>query len=111
MDCLFCRIAAGDVPADVVAQTADALFFRDINPRAPVHVLGIPRRHIPNAAHVRESDGEVLAGIFAAFNAWAAAEGIGSWRVVANVGPDAGQSVDHLHFHFLAGRRLGWPPG
>ena len=110
-DCLFCRIAAGTVPADIVSSSTDVVLFRDINPQAPVHVLGIPARHIPNAGHLRERDGELLASIFASFTRWAREEHIRSWRVVTNIGKDAGQSVDHLHFHFLAGRRFGWPPG
>ena len=108
--CVFCAIASGAVPAAIVLETESVVAFRDVNPQAPVHILVIPRLHVesltdPGAAGVAGSVVEAAARL-------AAAEGLDSgWRLVANVGPDAGQSVFHLHFHLLGGRRLGWPPG
>ena len=111
MDCLFCRIVAGEVPADVVAENEDAIVFRDINPQAPLHVLAIPRRHVASVADLTDADAPLLASLLAALRSAAAADGVSSYRIVTNVGPDAGQSVDHLHLHLLGRRRLGWPPG
>lgn len=109
-DCLFCAIAAGDIPADVVLETEDIVAFNDINPAAPTHVLVIPRRHIASAAELEPADAELLAALFDAA-ARIGSELEGGWRLVTNVGPGAGQSVFHLHFHVLGGRVLGWPPG
>lgn len=109
-DCLFCSMVSGDVPADVVLDTEAVLAFNDINPAAPTHVLVIPKRHVESAAEVGPEDADLVAAMFAA----AASIGSGlenGWRLVTNVGPDAGQSVFHLHFHVLGGRNLGWPPG
>lgn len=111
MECLFCRVVAGDVPADIVIETDGALVFRDIDPKAPVHLLAIPRRHIASAADLTEGDAAVVAELFAALRSAVASEGVTSYRIVTNIGPDAGQSVQHLHLHLLAGRQLGWPPG
>jgi histidine triad (HIT) family protein len=111
-DCLFCRIAAGQVPADVVARGDDAIAFRDVNPKAPTHVLVIPTRHVPSLAALPDDGGALLAGLVALANRVAADDGLdGGYRVVTNVGPDAGQSVEHLHLHVLGGRKLAWPPG
>ena len=111
MECLFCRIGRGDIPADVVLDRDDVVVFRDIDPQAPVHLLAIPRRHVESARDLTESDGPLLGALFAALRDAAAAEGAESYRIVTNIGPDAGQSVLHLHLHLLAGRRLHWPPG
>lgn len=109
-DCLFCSIVAGAIPADVVLETDDVLAFNDINPAAPTHVLVIPKRHIASAAEIESTDANLLAALFgAAAEIGSAIDG--GWRLVTNVGPDAGQSVFHLHFHVLGGRALGWPPG
>ncbi|MBT8164317.1 MAG: histidine triad nucleotide-binding protein [Acidimicrobiia bacterium] len=109
-DCLFCSIAAGDIPADIVLETDDVVAFNDINPAAPTHVLVIPKRHVASAAELEADDAPLLSALFdAAARVGEAVEG--GWRLVTNVGPDAGQSVFHLHFHVLGGRRLGWPPG
>lgn len=111
-DCLFCKIVNGEIPATKVLETEHALAFRDIHPQAPTHVLVIPKRHIPNFQALTAEDGAVLGHVAAAINAVAAQEGLGQgYRVIANVGPDAGQTVDHLHMHVLGGRALGWPPG
>jgi histidine triad (HIT) family protein len=114
-DCLFCSIVAGGVPADIVRSDERTVAFRDINPQAPVHVLVVPRRHVVNAAAVTPADGEEVAALLVAAKAVADAEGIGGsdrgYRLVFNVGPDALNSVDHLHLHVLGGRGLQWPPG
>jgi histidine triad (HIT) family protein len=112
-DCLFCRIVAGEIPADIVHSSDLAVAFRDLNPQAPVHVLVVPRRHIDNAGVLEPGDAEALAGVFAAARHVAEAEGIadGGYRLVFNVGEDASNSVPHLHLHVLGGRRLAWPPG
>ncbi len=111
-DCLFCKIAAGELDSDIVVERDGAVAFRDINPAAKTHVLVIPRRHIASAADLAESDGDLLAEIFGIINELAESEGLeGGYRIVTNVGPDAGQSVHHLHFHLIGGRSMSWPPG
>ena len=111
-DCLFCRIVAGEVPSDRVHEDEDVIAFRDIAPRAPTHVLVIPRRHIPDAHALTESDGDLLAKLFTAVRQVADAEGLqNGYRVVTNVGPESGQTVFHLHLHLLGGRPMAWPPG
>ena len=110
--CLFCRIAAGEIPAQRVYESEDLLGFRDIDPKAPTHVLLIPREHVASMAALGEPDAGWVGRLFLAAGEVARAEGLtGGWRVVSNVGSDGGQSVDHLHVHLLGGRRLGWPPG
>jgi histidine triad (HIT) family protein len=112
-DCLFCRIVAGEIPADRVHEDETTLAFRDINPRAPTHILVIPKEHIASAAELGEAHGPLLGRLFAVIGELARANGIadGGYRVTTNVGRDGGQSVDHLHFHLLGGRSMGWPPG
>jgi histidine triad (HIT) family protein len=112
-DCTFCRIAAREVPADIVHATDRVVAFRDANPKAPIHLLLIPIDHIESVADLGGGYGDLLAEIVQAATHLAKAEGIddSGWRLVTNVGPDAGQSVPHLHFHLLGGRALGWPPG
>jgi histidine triad (HIT) family protein len=112
-DCLFCRIAAGEVPADVVAESDRALAFRDINPQAPVHVLVIPRDHFDNAAELAHADPKLLAEVFRLAAKVAEQEGVADsgYRLAANTGEGAGQTVGHLHVHVLGGRTLEWPPG
>jgi histidine triad (HIT) family protein len=113
-DCLFCKIVAGEIPAKIVKRDENALAFRDIDPKAPVHLLVIPTRHIAAVRDTIGADGEQLLGRLLAFAAELAAEqGLDSdgYRIVTNTGRNAGQSVDHLHFHLLGGRKLGWPPG
>lgn len=111
-DCLFCRILAGEVPSEEVASNKDAYAFRDISPGAPSHVLVVPRRHLEDAAALQEGDGELLGAVFALANEVAAREGLsGGYRLVFNVGEDAGNSVPHLHLHVLGGRAMAWPPG
>jgi histidine triad (HIT) family protein len=109
-DCLFCAIVAGDVPAEVVHDSERTVAFRDIHPVAPVHVLVVPRRHIENAAAVAPEDADDVVALFTAARAVAEAEGIGSpergYRLVLNVGPDALNSVPHLHLHVIGGRTM-----
>ena len=112
MSCVFCAIVAGDVPATVVYETDRTLAFRDLNPAAPTHVLVIPRDHYATAAELAEADPSYAGEVIAAAAAVARQEGLtGGYRLVANTGEDAGQTVHHLHVHVLGGRLLGWPPG
>lgn len=109
--CLFCRIVRREIPAAVVAETDAALAFRDVNPQAPLHVLVVPKQHVASLA---ESGDAGLVGelsLLAARVAREAGYGDTGFRTVVNTGPDAGQSVAHLHLHVLAGRALHWPPG
>jgi histidine triad (HIT) family protein len=111
-DCLFCRIVAKEAPADVLHETDAVLAFRDTRPRAPTHVLLIPKEHVEDLREIGDEHGAMLADLVQAAAHLAKAERIdGGWRLVANVGPDAGQSVFHLHFHLLGGRKMSWPPG
>lgn len=111
--CLFCRIATREIPADIVRESDGVVAFRDVNPQAPTHILLIPKEHVTSVAELGDYHGGVLADIMQAASQLARAEGIaeGGWRLVTNVGPDAGQTVFHLHFHLLGGRTMGWPPG
>ena len=111
--CLFCRIVAAEIPSTKVAEDDMVLAIRDIAPRAPTHVLVMPRDHIASAADLTDADGPLLGRIFAAAAAIAREEGIadGGYRIVANVGAWGGQTVDHLHFHLMGGRPFTWPPG
>lgn len=107
MDCLFCKIIAGDIPSTKVYEDDTILAFRDINPQAPTHILVIPKTHISSCDGVTEDNSAVVAHIFAVIPQIAAAEGlINGYRVVSNCGTDAGQTVPHLHFHILGGKEL-----
>lgn len=112
-DCLFCRIVAGDVPAEVVATTERTVAFRDIEPQAPTHVLVVPKEHLVSAAEVGPQQADVLAELVVTARAVAESEGVAGsgYRLVFNVGEDALNSVPHLHLHVLGGRRMRWPPG
>jgi histidine triad (HIT) family protein len=111
-DCLFCRIAAKELPAEVVLDRDDVLAFRDVNPQAPTHVLVIPKEHLSSLEAVGAGHEPLLAALVDAVNEVARADGVdGGFRVVTNIGPAAGQSVDHLHLHVLGGRAMTWPPG
>lgn len=111
-DCLFCRIIAGEIPATKVHQDDVVVAIRDVNPKAPTHLLLMPVAHVPSAADLTETDGPMLGRLFTVAADLARREGLArGWRLVSNVGPDSGQSVDHLHVHLLGGRRMGWPPG
>lgn len=105
--CLFCKIVAGEIPSTKVYEDETVLAFRDINPMAPTHILLIPKAHIPSVDGITEENSALVAHIFQVIPAIARAEGLtGGYRVVSNCGPDAGQSVPHLHFHILGGRPL-----
>jgi histidine triad (HIT) family protein len=112
-ECLFCRIVQGSVPARMVAETDHVLAFRDIQPVAPTHVLLIPREHVAeSAADLGSGHAPLLGEIFALAADIARSEGLDSgWRLVTNVGADAGQTVPHLHVHLIGGRKMAWPPG
>ena len=107
MDCLFCKIVAGEIPSTKVYEDEQVLAFRDIAPMAPTHILVIPKTHIGSVAEVTAENSAVVARIFQVIPQIAAAEGLEKgYRVVSNCGPDAGQTVQHLHFHILGGRQL-----
>jgi histidine triad (HIT) family protein len=112
-DCLFCRIVAGVVPSTRVHEDDLVIAIRDIAPRAPTHVLLMPRAHITSAADVTDADAPVIGRLFAAAAEIARSEGIAEagYRLVSNVGRWGGQTVDHLHIHLMGGRSFDWPPG
>jgi histidine triad (HIT) family protein len=111
MTCLFCRIAAGELPATIVYRADDVIAFRDVNPQAPTHILVIPTRHIASVADTQDSDIELLGRLITTAKHVAQTEKLSGYRLVINTGPEAGQSVFHLHVHLLGGRRMTWPPG
>ena len=110
-DCLFCRIAAADVPATLVRETDRVVAVRDIDPQAPTHVLVIPRAHHATVADLAAADTGTLGELVSVAAAVASDEGHTDYRLVFNTGTGAGQSVFHVHAHLLAGRPLAWPPG
>ena len=112
-DCLFCKIVAGDIPADIVYESDSALAFRDINPQAPTHVLVIPRQHISTINDLESDHRETIGDLYLAAKEIALAEGVAEegYRAVMNCNAGAGQSVFHIHLHVLGGRGLTWPPG
>lgn len=110
-DCLFCKVVAGEIPADVVHEGERVLAFRDINPQAPTHVLVVPREHHPDVAALARADAAALGELAQAAQRIAAAEGHDDFRLVFNTGARSGQSVFHVHGHVLAGRDMSWPPG
>jgi len=113
MSCIFCQIVAGEIPANKVLENEHVVAFHDLGPKAPVHVLVIPRRHIENVGSAGAEDVETLGHVLLACRQAAEQLGVAEsgFRVALNTGPDAGQSVAHLHAHVLGGRALGWPPG
>jgi histidine triad (HIT) family protein len=111
-DCLFCKIAAGSLPAKIVYRDDDLLAFHDIAPQAPTHILVIPARHISSVAALAGEDGDLAGRLVLAAARIAEQAGLHSgYRLVTNVGRQGGQSVDHLHIHILGGRPMKWPPG
>ena len=112
-NCLFCKIIARDIPADVVFESDDVLAFRDLHPQAPTHVLIIPRKHIASINELQAGDGAHVGKLFLAAQQIARDEGIAEegFRVTMNCNAAAGQTVFHLHLHLLGGRQMGWPPG
>jgi len=112
-DSVFAKIVRGEIPAQFVHQDEQCVAFRDIAPKAPVHLLVIPRKPLANVAEMSEEDRALLGHLLWVCRKVAADAGLGSkgYRIVTNIGADGGQTVDHLHFHVLGGRRLAWPPG
>jgi histidine triad (HIT) family protein len=111
--CVFCKIAAREISADIIHASDTVVAFRDLNPQAPVHILIIPKEHIDSVASIEDRHAELLADLFRAANHLANADGIAEdgYRLVTNVGAQGGQTVYHLHFHLLGGRQMTWPPG
>ncbi|WP_225754770.1 HIT domain-containing protein [Actinotalea sp. Marseille-Q4924] len=109
-DCVFCRVVAGELPATVVAENEAAVAFRDLDPRAPVHVLVVPRDHHADVAQLAAADPALLAAVVLLGDEVAAQECQGQFRLVFNTGAEAGQSVFHVHGHVIGGTRLGWSP-
>jgi histidine triad (HIT) family protein len=110
-DCLFCRIAAGEIPSKTVHSDDRIYAFHDISPKAPTHVLVVPRKHIPRLADATADDRAILGEVVAGAASIARELGLEHYRLVVNNGEGAGQTVFHLHVHLLGGRAMGWPPG
>lgn len=110
-NCIFCQIINKEKKAKIIYEDEISLAFYDINPQAPYHILVIPKKHIESLNGIREEDKEILGHIFIVINKISKNLRLSSYRIVANSGREAGQSVFHLHFHILSGRRMGWPPG
>lgn len=112
-ECIFCQIVSREIPADILHVSDHVVAFRDLDPKAPVHILLVPKDHVESMRELTEQHGTMLTELFEAAHHLAKAEGVdrSGWRMVSNVGPDAGQSVHHLHFHLLGGRPMEWPPG
>lgn len=112
MDCLFCKIAAGEIPSTKIFENDKVYAFADIDPKAPFHAIVIPREHIASAAEINADNKELIADVFEAVSIIAKNENLEKgFRVVNNCGEDGGQTVGHIHFHLLARRNLQWPPG
>jgi len=112
MDCIFCKIANGDIPCDKIFEDDDIMAFYDLNPQAPIHILLIPKCHVQSAAEIDQRNSGLTARIFETISDLAKQLGlVNGFRVVTNAGETAGQSVKHLHFHLLSGRDFSWPPG
>ncbi|MCX7641104.1 MAG: histidine triad nucleotide-binding protein [Elusimicrobiales bacterium] len=111
MECIFCKIASKDVNSKIVYEDNDIIAFNDLNPQAPTHILIIPKKHIESLTSCQEEDIEILGKLAYTAKKIAKVLNITDFRIVNNCGKKAGQSVFHIHYHFLAGRRMGWPPG
>ncbi|NPA39708.1 MAG: histidine triad nucleotide-binding protein [Thermodesulfobacteria bacterium] len=113
MSCIFCKIVNKEIPADVVYEDDKVIAFNDINPQAPYHILVIPKKHISTLLELTEEDKELIGHIYMVINKIAKEKGFADrgYRVVVNCKEEAGQTVFHIHFHILAGREMGWPPG
>lgn len=112
MDCLFCKIIAGEIPSERVYEDDRVLAFRDIDPQAPFHVIVVPKVHISSAAEITAKNSADIAAVYEAVAKIATEQGLErGFRVVNNCGEEGGQTVGHIHFHMLAGRNLAWPPG
>ncbi len=112
MDCLFCKIIAGQIPSRQVYQDKQCFAFADIHPQAPIHFLIVPRKHVPSLAETTEEHEALIGHLHVVAAELAREHGLSKgYRTVINTGPDGGQTVDHLHVHLLGGRAMGWPPG
>ena len=111
MSCLFSKIIAGEIPAEIKFQDEQVIAFSDINPQAPVHLLVVPKLHVENAAKLAAKSPAALSALFSTADHLAKVEGLTGYRTIFNTGADAGQSVFHAHLHLLGGRGLAWPPG
>ncbi|HEY6446447.1 MAG TPA: histidine triad nucleotide-binding protein [Acidobacteriaceae bacterium] len=112
MECIFCKIVAGGIPAKKVREDEHLLAFHDIDPKAPTHILVIPKKHIASLAHAEAADAPLLGRMMAAASEIAREQGLSKgYRVVISTGPEGGQTVDHLHVHVMGGRQMHWPPG
>lgn len=112
-DCIFCKILKGEIPCDKIYEDDRVLSFKDISPEAPVHVLIIPKKHISSINDLKEEDEDLIGYIYTVAAKIAKQLGVEEkgYRIVSNCGEDGGQTVPHIHFHFLGGRKLNWPPG
>ena len=112
MECIFCRIVEGSIPSQKVWEDEQTLAFHDIDPKAPTHILVIPKKHVVSLAHAEPGDAALLGRLLLAAAEVAREQGLGKgYRVVISTGPEGGQTVDHLHLHVLGGRQMHWPPG
>lgn len=112
MDCIFCKIANKSIPSNLLYEDEKMAIFKDLNPEAPIHLLAIPKKHISSLAEVTEENSDVISHIFAKISELKSFLGIeNDFRIVCNCGENSGQTVMHLHFHILSGRKLKWPPG
>ncbi len=110
-DCLFCKIIAGEIPSAKVYEDELCYAFKDIDPQAPVHFLVVPKKHIQSVSHITQEDAPIVGHIFTVIAKLSQELDMPSYRVVSNIGDQAGQTVPHLHFHVLSGRDMTWPPG
>jgi histidine triad (HIT) family protein len=111
-ECLFCKIASKEIPAEILYESDSIVALRDINPTAPTHVLVVPKRHIDSARDLTAQDSDLLGEVFETIAQTAEREGLDAgYRIVSNVGRAGGQAIDHLHFHLIGGREMTWPPG
>ena len=108
-NCIFCKIIRGEIPSDIVYEDEEIIAFRDIHPAAPIHILVIPKKHIPALTHLEKEDESLIGKIYTIINKIAEKEGLAQkgFRVIVNCGEDGGQEVEHLHFHLLGGKKLG----
>ena len=113
MDCIFCKIANKEIESAIIYEDDSVIAFNDLNPQSPIHFLVIPKEHISSANDINEDNKEIIGHIFCVINNLAKDKGFDKddYRIVNNIGKDGGQSVNHIHFHVLAGRSLQWPPG
>ena len=111
MDCVFCKIAGGEIPTEKIYEDEDIIAFNDLDPQAPIHFLVIPKKHITSLATLDEADSLLIGKIMLVIKKLAKENNLEGYRVVTNIGEEGGQSVPHLHFHVLGGRAFHWPPG